>query len=754
MNHLRPVFGLVLGGCLSALLPGQTLLKDIKLGMFEPSGTNSAPYFLSAANGLYLKGYNAPGSSGFDLIVVDGTPPAVRRLRFANYASLNAASMLELPDGRVVFTALEAAYGNELHVTDGTDAGTSCVVDLWPGSGDGANTVYATLGNRVLFSGNDGTGRSLWISDCTPAGTSKLSDAGPSSSAFATVDGLGRFFFVGSDPVHGAELWSTDGTQAGTQMVADINPSGDSSIADMIALGNLVLFTAYDPATGREVYRSDGTAAGTVRLADFAPGAEWSAPASLTVFGSQCYFTATNGSSANPTGVELYRTDGVSISLVKDVCAGWISSFPRNLTVVGNLLMFYANDGVSGNELWRSDGTAAGTWMVVDATPGLASTDFVNDSFESCGSRLAYSVDTPGAGREPWGSDGTAAGTQMLADLYPGQYGSEPLGFTGWGGRVYFWATTSQSRDLWVTDGTPAGTAPMDVALPRPESSGISTMLRIGDRVVFLADDGVHGQELWVSDGTPAGTVLLADLYPGSGGGVNASRLPVVLGDRIYFLGTTPTADSLWESDGKPVGTREVIALSASGANRVSDLVEWNGALYFRVIPPSLGAPELWRSDGTAAGTAMVASLGGIYYDAYRFVGLDSRALIFTTDVLVTDGTAAGTAQLDPGNGFAAIGLQVVKRQGGTVYFNGTRGGITGLYRSDGTAAGTWLVAMLPRVMDVAEFGGQVLIAVDLPYANQFSPDPFELWINDGTPGGTTVLHDIVATPGSIFDRP
>ena len=75
--------------------------------------------------------------------------------------------------------------------------------------------------------------------------------------------------------------------------------------------------------------------------------------------------------------------------MVKDITNGSGSSFPSQLTAVGNTLYFSANDGTNGTELWKSDGTANGTMMVKDIAvevvelPPLHSQPLVTPSISS-----------------------------------------------------------------------------------------------------------------------------------------------------------------------------------------------------------------------------------------------------------------------------------------------------------------------------------------------------------------------------------
>ena len=72
-------------------------------------------------------------------------------------------------------------------------------------------------------------------------------------------------------------------------------------------------------------------------------------------------------------GQELWKSDGTDAGtvMVNDINSGSSASSPFQLTAVGNTLFFYADDGTNGIELWKSDGTTLGTVLVKDIYPDI-----------------------------------------------------------------------------------------------------------------------------------------------------------------------------------------------------------------------------------------------------------------------------------------------------------------------------------------------------------------------------------------------
>src|SRR5687767_6197398 len=115
-------------------------------------------------------------------------------------------------------------------------------------------------------------------------------------------------FFTADDSVHGNELWRTN-PAGGASLVKDINPGTLASRPrDLTAIGDKLYFTAAAPRTGEEPWVSDGTEAGTVPLADVVAGAQSSRAYGFRRFRDHVYFIADR--TIESGGYELWRTDG------------------------------------------------------------------------------------------------------------------------------------------------------------------------------------------------------------------------------------------------------------------------------------------------------------------------------------------------------------------------------------------------------------------------------------------------------------
>ena len=176
------------------------------------------------------------------------------------------------------------------------------------------------------------------------------------------------------------------------------------------------------------------------------------------------------------------------------------------MTGVGGTLFFTADDGTHGRELWKTDGTEAGTVLVKDIDPDRRRLRRIRRPVDltGVGGTLFFAADDGTHGQELWKSDGTEAGTVLVKDIHPGGYGSEPSSLTNVGGTLFFTARDgTHGQELWKSDGTGAGTVLVKDIRPGVRRRRRPPRLTgVGGTLFFAADDGTRGSELWTSDGT------------------------------------------------------------------------------------------------------------------------------------------------------------------------------------------------------------------------------------------------------------
>ena len=395
----------------------------------------------------------------------------------------------------------------------------SLLKDINPGTNGSSYFNFTNVDGVLYFRPDDGAhGDELWKTDGTVAGTVMVKDIFPGAAGcelelFTNVNGV--LFFKANDGVHGAELWKSDGTASGTVMVKDIYAgSVSSSATSFYSYNGYLYFNANDGIAGRELWRSDGTPEGTVMVKDIFPGVATSGletgtphsgnPQGFTGMNGHIYFLASDDYYKS----ELWRTDGTSAgtTLIKDIYPG--SDYALNNFVnVNGTLFFTVYKGTEGNELWKSDGTSAGTVMITELFGG----NFDNHGVAA--GNYFYFLETDGL----WRSDGSAAGTLLLKPRDNSYFNTVEV-VTTLNGQVYFTGyDDTHGWELWKTDGTVSGTQMIKDINAGSVNSDINSFAKVGNKLMFTANDGVHGNEIWITDGTLAGTRLVQDIVNGSG---------------------------------------------------------------------------------------------------------------------------------------------------------------------------------------------------------------------------------------------
>lgn len=517
-----------------------------------------------------------------------------------------------------LFTADNLTNGRELWVTDGTTTGTRLLKDIYAGSTTSSPSSFLSLSNgRALFAASDSgtTGRELWVTDGTAAGTKLFKDLNPgganSSPQNLTMMRNGKIVFNTSDSVSNGNLWVSDGTATGTVKIANIfGASNGNTLGQFTPFGaNKLIFTAYDfnGSNGAVMWITNGSAAGSVMLKAFGPG---DFPGYLTDLGNGKMIF---GAFQQASGYEMWVTGGTAgtTQLLKDINPdggyGFRPSGGATPIALGNgRAIFRANDGTHGDELWTTDGTAAGTKMLADIAVGANGSNPAN--FYALGNGKALFAASNGTSFSLlYITNGTTAGTKLLKDLGVGVNGAPSNFYQLPNGKVLFnGVTQANGAELWITDGTAAGTKLLKDTVPGSQGSGVGGFAALsGNKVVFSADG-----ELWVSDGTAAGTKLVLDITPG----LQDKSFPAQftsLGDgRVTFVfGFDRTnGQELWVTDGTAAGTKVL-----------KDIVPGGGT-----SNPSI--PVLLPAAGVLNGTAGADTLvgKGIQNKLYGFAGADT----------------------------------------------------------------------------------------------------------------------------------
>jgi ELWxxDGT repeat protein len=326
--------------------------------------------------------------------------------------------------------------------------------------------------------------------------------------------------------------------------------------------------------------------------------ADGSNPSDFVAIGGKIIFSADDG----VHGRELFVTDGTrdGTVMLKEIRPSSSDSDPSELVKIGDHVYFRATS-FSGAELWRTDGTEAGTELVKDIRAGVNSAD--PRGLIVLGNKLYFSADDGLNGRELWQSDGSPAGTVMLKDLAAGLASSQPADFTEVHGTLYFTISPDGGdKHLWKTDGTAAGTTLV-------ANIGTATELTSAGGTLFFASAvGGTGAELWKSNGTAAGTVRIKDLVPGPGGS-HPRELQEINGVLFFEADLPGVGRGFWLSNGTAEGTTPVLNDPAP-LTSVRFLSNVSGQLFFAGTDVEHGE-ELWK---LTTGNPVVQFSGSLNY--------------------------------------------------------------------------------------------------------------------------------------------
>jgi len=820
---------LVVGLCATAPAPAQApLVEIVDLNPEQGAALTARP-----GGGAYWDGrvyFEGRLDDGDEVFVTDGSVGGT-----AQFADLrpgidgfdpNDFTRVGASDGsnaRVFFTARTDEAGRELWITNGDPQLTVLAVDFRPGPDDGRPESLTAWDGALYLSASDGSGRQLYRVDrftllVTPLGVGAFEFIGEAEFVAAG----GRLYFAAHSTASGNdEIWSTDGssvteeTAAGCIAIDDVHTAGGfvffvcrrassidvlrvdagqpdgttvlqshagaSLVADLTSAGGLLYWTL----EGEQLWAYDSAQPLVGVAATYAAGADIG---ELTRLGSRLIFRADSGG-----GLEPHVADGFSAMQLRDVFVGptdSIDSFAR-FAVHDGRVYFRADDGIAGDELWRTDGTAVGTELAFDLVPGsdwsfpsdfldtplgllfttngggLWATDGVTAQridglqrsssslpgevfYDAIGDRLFFTSFSEGFGEEPWVSDGTEAGSYRLRDIRVGELSSRThellAAFPLSGGSqpsalIFAAADDVQGQQLWRSDGSIAGTAEFAVLNPTGDARVVPGAL-LGSHYYFGADDGVTGIELWRTDGTPGGTQRLTDLDI-AGNSLGTSTRFATFGGQLFFRADDDVSgNELWRTDGASAPTLLDDLAPGPDSSSPHQLTPTPSRLYF--VADDGNERYLWRSDGTTSGTENVletaaAGLTAVG-DAVYFRHSDG---ISGEELWRADAASVGpVVDLTPGPTGSII--RMVGGIGGRLLFTNEDGPVESftLLSSDGTPGNAVPLGSFASVSwsDAVAFGDYLYFPAEVAGEGQ------ELWRTDGI---TVEMIDLEPGPAS-----
>jgi len=723
-----------------------------QLADLVPGSAGSNPQVLGTHLGQLVIAATLPGA-GFSLFLSDGTPAGTRAVADLGLnRTTTTISMVSLPGGRALLVTAASAY-----LTDFTPAGTDMLPAL------ARFEAGVVLGNLLV--GTTATNVQgfdqfeLWACDGTVAGTRRLqsgfSTARPSgfvayqgrayalqrlangSFALASTDGAGvpvRHVDFGSFPLGqvgalqqvagrfvalrlmamptGAQMVVSDLTQAGT---GALNlPCQD--IGDLVEHAGALYFRATTPAGGYELWQSDGTVAGTSQVADLQPGSPGSHPERLRSTPQGLLFRGIVG--GGPADRRLYRLTGTAT--IQDL--GPIPNDALGLAdyaVLPGGVLFAASDS-AGRELWYADYSQPPSRLadINDSAPGI----MLGTPARSVALRgqLFFLAAVGGTNYSLWSTDGTATGTGQASPLRFAFQAAQPLAFVR--DRVAYAAETRVA----ITSGSSVS----EVTLHTSTAGSVATRVKVAGQLLYFLDS--TGQ-LYRSDGTAG----------------NATRVPgVLLSSQLsdfevldQYIVLQSGSDNFWSLDG--VNTQQLLVV---GPGR---LLGKYGNL--AIIRASSG---LYATDGSAAGTIMLTNQSFESWSNLHAVGphltyaVDNQRMVWQTD-----GTAASTMTV------AALPSDLVVRQ-----MIATEQQLYLVAETVDHGRELWRLDRLSGqfriVVDLAPgiFSGVVTAEAlgigDLLFVTGGTTSTgMELYTSDGTAAGTVLVADIAAGPRSSNPR-
>jgi len=607
------------------------------------------------------------------------------------------------------------------------------VKDVSSGTASSPTTPLLRVGSQVYFGTNDTDGLlHIWRSDGTANGTSLVSGIETEASTFGgiypmTSDDKRVYFNVQYKvPPFSTRtaVWAVDGPEGNQQIYDD-----RYFYASLVSKGVTYFFDGLGA-----IWRVDEA---PLRLSLSAPTDTIPYPHFMggNVVVSDTLYIAQFSPDGNG-GFNLWRSDGTTAGSRFVTHFGTVTHNNTNTATKETLskptfgppplpppqFSVYGNSFFMcyGTALWYSDGTAGNTRFI---------RPMANGEYLACkhpqvlfSDKLYFASYGASGKTELWQSDGNIAGTNAITTLSVTQM------LTATSSYFYFLASdgdSTQDSVLWKSDGTLSGTQAIKTLTSTTE---LPHYIVYNDKLYFQA----HGQ-LWSSDGTEANTQPLVS------GNIlsNPSDFTELNGQLVFYAYSRPYGTELWISDGSAAGTHLVRDINAEGrASQLQPLYTWKNHIFFHVGPPIAPPANIWVSDGNENGTQLLHTGANVH-----FVGSNANVAYFIDfptngtqfELWRTDGTISNTTFITNTDQLSSY-TPTFDIYGRTYFANGNTVWMIDPFNNDS-------IRLLHQFV-----GGVTLAVINGTLWIIESSSASRLWRSDGTPNGTVKVAEIAGT--------
>jgi ELWxxDGT repeat protein len=628
---------------------GTVLVKDIR----PEYRSGSQPTKLVDVNGTLF--FTAITSNGRELWKSNGTAEGTQLVYdINNGGGSSSIDNMTNVSGKLMFSANDGIHGQELWRSDGTWNTTHMVKDMTPGPRGSQGTDYisepidhfANINGILYYQAYQNNVHKIWRSDGTEQGTIALQNVGfvgwgPSAPRFSRVNNAVFYFNAIYNESTGRTknfLWKIDPSSTTPVVVREFGVPIDEyyvSLQQSMVTFNNSLIIANLEGGGYKLFRYTGSTGQVTVLKDVYNSTMGSNPTFVAAMNNTAFFTTYNEMNGDNGG--LFQTDGTSAGTLKLV------DYP--LVLGTTKTHFFYSDGAERLNVWKTDGVKAE--KVFGPHPDYR----IRQEGIAVGN-LIYFTSYP---EMLWRSDGTAAGTFPLKPVYWMQqmYKAGDL-------LIYIHVNASNEVEIWRSNGTVAGTLKLKtLANHNWYSWRTHNHAYLNGVLYFLANDETYGVEVWRTDGTAAGTYMFADLRQADADNeFDFDIATMAVFKKELYISALADDDKwyLYKSNGVNAPAK-MMELFPVGAFAPADdkMFMFVGDRHPR--PEAIiNAPFLYTTDGTAAGTQKVSNELLSTYDLdYTVINNVIYCNTEWTEMLYrSDGTSCGSFIVNTGVAGAA----------------------------------------------------------------------------------------------------